>query len=252
MLKEADISDVKEIIRFCSEFPLGSRTSGKLLTYGLDYDFFKVWLCRNEGGITAVLSAFENSLTVCANESADFEEIKSFLSFCGCSGGCAEKSTFDRLGIALKETKQMYRYTSLSGNTHFDIADGGDLKQVYKLISSAIPGSFPKGKDAYLSFLSDFTFRQRRGKARVKTFTENGTVLSCALTASESDTDAIISGVACDERLRGKGMGKKTVQALADELLKENKKVYVIALNNSAQAFYEKIGFNKESEICFF
>ena len=31
--------------------------------------------------------------------------------------------------------------------------------------------------------------------------------------------------------------------SIVDELIKENKKVYVIALNESAQGFYEHLGF---------
>ena len=41
------------------------------------------------------------------------------------------------------------------------------------------------------------------------------------------------------------GYGKKTVLTLANELLKEGKRVYVIALNDSAKEFYKKIGFSE-------
>lgn len=252
MLKAAEKTDIEKIVCFCQDFPLGSRISGKLLSYGLNYDFFKVWFCTDEKKVTAVISSFENNITVCAAENADYDEIKSFLSFCPYEDGCADKVTFDRLGLEIKSTKQMYRYSHKSGSVYPQITGKGDLKQVYSLVSECIPDSFAKEESAYLSFLSDFTFRQRRNMARIKTYTENGKVLSCALTASESDSDAIISGVACDESIRGKGIGKKTVQSLADELFSENKRVYVIALNSSAQKFYEKIGFEKECEVCFF
>ena len=51
-------------------------------------------------------------------------------------------------------------------------------RECYSLISENIPDSFSDTEEAYLSFLSDFMFRQRRGLARIKGYTEDGKVFS--------------------------------------------------------------------------
>lgn len=250
MLKVAKTTDKDKIESFLSAFPLGVRIVCQMNAYGFEHGFFKVWLAESEGDILAVLGSFDGSITVCTKAEADFEEIKAFLCAVGFESVCAEESTFEKLGFKESSRKTLFEFVG-EGVTDENVTGDGDLEKVYKLISSSIPNSFPESREAYLSFLSDFTFRQRRNLARLKTITEEDKVLSCVLTSAESEKAAIISGVACDKTQRGKGIGKKTVLTLAGELKKENKKVFVIALNDSAVAFYKKIGF-KEREIIIY
>lgn len=252
MLNIAVNSDKDGIISFCRRFPLGCKISSKVSAYGFEYDFFKVWFSRNGSDISAVIAQFENEVTIVADDNADFEELSSFCQLNGFENGCCQSEVLGKLGLAPKAEKQMFVYEKPSGNNTGFIDAHGDLRQAYSIISKSIPNSFSPDENAYLSFLSDFTFRQRRGSARIKTYSENGKVVSCALTSAETDNTAIISGVACDESQRGKGIGKMTVQCLADELLREGKTVYVIALNDGAGEFYNKIGFKKITDVCFF
>ena len=97
--------------------------------------------------------------------------------------------------------------------------------------------------------MSDFTYRKRRNSARIKCVRQEGGIIGCALTSAECENSAIISGVASDSSVRCKGIGKTAVLSLVDELKKENKEVYVIALNTAAEGFYEHIGFERHCVI---
>ena len=250
MLKAAKETDKIKIENFCKAYPLGVRISCQMNAYGFERDFLRIWFAENETGVIAALSSFDGSVTLCTSKEADFEEIRVFICSIGFESLCAEKEVFELCGFEETSQKRMFVYNG--GEEVFDaVQNSSEHKQVYNLISSSIEHSFPNTEEAYLHFLSDFTFRQRRGLARLKTIYENEKVLSCALTAAESDYAAIISGVACDKSQRGKGIGKKTVLTLAGELKKENKEVYVIALNDSAGAFYEKIGFEQCITVCY-
>lgn len=250
MLNLAKKTDKIKIESFCKAYPLGVRISCQMNAYGFERDFLRIWFAENESGVVAALSSFDGSVTLCASKEADFEEIRALLCVIGFESLCAEKEVFELCGFELTSKKRMFVYNG--GEEAYDaVQNSSEIKEVYKLISSSIENAFPKTEEAYLHFLSDFTFRQRRGLARLKAISEDGKVLSCALTAAESDYAAIISGVACDETQRGKGIGKKTVLTLAGELKKENKEVYVIALNDSAGAFYEKIGFEQCITVCY-
>ena len=245
MLKLITEEKVSEVIAFSEKHPLGVHIACKLTAYGTDKDFLYTWYSEDEKGINAAIISFFGDVIICCDETADFEEIGAFITAYGYKSICAKKDTLENCGFTVNEEKTMFAYSVKSEEVYREVMSGGDMKKVYELISLSIPGSFSSDKDAYLSFLSDFTYRERRALARVKTVCEYGMVYSCALTAAESKASALISGVASDKNIRGKGYGKKTVLTLANELSSENKKVYVIALNDSAKEFYKKIGFRE-------
>ena len=146
-----------------------------------------------------------------------------------------------RLPFPVEQQKQAFCF--LNSTETDPVLNDAPMREIYNLISTSIPGSFHDGEEAYLRFLSDFTFRRSRGFARLKAIMREGHVCASALTAAECEASAVISGVACAEHWRGRGIGKAVVSALAHELASENKRVNVIALNDSAGAFYRRIGF---------
>lgn len=245
MLKLAAKNDETAIKVFLKKHHLGVRISCYMSAYGFENSFCTFWIGQRDETISAVLCNFDSALTLCADADCDFEELFAFLSGYSYTSLCASNETFLNLKIQPKETKTMFLYSQKSQENFADVQNSCDLKQVYSLISRSIPNSFSPDKNAYLHFLSDFTFRSRRSLARVKAVCDGEKVISCAMTAAESEDSALISGVACDSSYRGGGFGKKTVLSLANELSSENKKVYVIALNDSACGFYQKIGFEK-------
>lgn len=244
MLKLVEEKDEQRFAEFCRPFVLGIRIRCLLSAYGTSSSLVRFWLGENEGEITCAVCLFGGSATVIAGENAPFSELHAFLNVIGFTDLCAQGDTLEKLGFKPGFSKKMFCY-SAPLVTEYEKAQTGfeNLSEVYALISRSIPGSFSPEREAYLCWLSDFTFRSRRGLARLKTIANDETLLSCALTAAECDDGAIISGVACDERARGQHLGQRTVRTIADELTNEGKKVYVIALNDEASSFYLKTGF---------
>ena len=244
MLKLALTGDEKKIDEFCRPFALGARIRCVTLAYGLSSPLVSVWLGEENGAVTAAVSLFDGAVTVLADNNADFSELSQFLRGLSFSSLCGEEDTVNKLGFAADYRKNMFEYTAPL-TLPYEKADGENenYPSVYDLISRSIPGSFSADREAYLCWLSDFTYRRRRNLARLKTVSDSEVLLSCALTAAECKDSAIISGVACDEKARGKHLGQRTVRTLCDELINEGKRVYVIALNDSASSFYLKTGF---------
>lgn len=245
MLKLISEENVQDVIAFCEKHPLGVHITCKISAYGIDKDFLYVWYSEDKEGVSAAVLSFFGDIIICADERADFEEIGFFITSYGYKSICGKKETLIKCGFELSDEKTMFLYDKKTDEIFDEVRSSADMKKVYELISQSIPGSFSSEREAYLNFLSDFTYRERRSLARVKAVCEDGKVLSCALTAAESNCSALISGVASDKNIRGKGYGKKTVLTLAGELSKENKNVFVIALNDSAKEFYKKIGFTE-------
>lgn len=251
MIKSVENSDLSFIYSFCENSLLGTKISCQLKAYGLERDFLNTWYYRNNDEITAVICKFEDSITLLAKEDDDLSEIKAFLDMLGYASLCCTKRTATALGFDSLTVKNAYVFIGNKSDEKLEDLSEERYKEAYKLIGTNIPDSFTDSEEAYLSFLSDFSFRKRRGLARIKGSVIDGKTASCALTSAETATSAVISGVACDLNIRKKGLGKKTVLSLVNELLNESKTVYVIALNQSAEGFYEHIGFKNTEKISF-
>lgn len=251
-IKLTDKKDLSSLASICENSLLGTKIMCQINAYGLERDFLSVWHCVTEDEyIVAVISKFEDNITLLCRDTVFTDDIKTFLDMIGYISLCCSCETADKMNYVSAKVKKAYIYNGSYDGEVFNEFGEENYKQCYSLICKNIPDSFAYTKDAYLSFLSDFTFRKRRGLARLKGYAENGNVYSCALTSAETGNSAIISGVACDGIYRKKGLGKKTVLSLSEELKSENKDVYVIALNESAEGFYEHIGFQFTEKISF-
>lgn len=249
MLKLASENDLAEILRFCDSDLLGIRIGCYCLAYGFERDFLKVWINETDGIINTAIAKFYDSVTV-KSSSTDTSEITEFLNMIGYTSLDADADFCRRTLLDVCSTKKAYIFRGISTENTAEEIGEENYKSLYSLVSENIPGSFVNSKEAYLSFLSDFTFRKRRGFARSKGIVSDGKLVSCVITSAETDKCALLSAVASDKSVRGKGYGKKTVLSAVNELLNENKDVYVIALNESAQSFYEHIGFEYYTDIC--
>ncbi len=251
MLKIAQEKDLDAISQFCEGDLTGTRIMCYCLAYGFGRDFFNCWINLAGDEIKGVVAKFYDSITIKIKDTCEVDEIRQFCEMLGydeimCSEKCCET-----LGFIPSQTKKAYVFRGNAGEYTSDNLGEECYKQLYTLISEAIPSSFKADNESYLSWLSDFTFRKKRGLARSKGITENGRLLSCVMTSSETKFSAIISGVACKSTSRKTGLGKKTVLSAVRELESEGKDVYVIALNGSAEGFYEHIGFELNERICF-
>jgi hypothetical protein len=248
MLKLAESNDLKSIISFCEGILLGTRIGCYCLAYGFDRDFLNVWIDNCEGEINTVIAKFYDSMTVITS-SDNVDEIKEFILMMGFNSLETDVKICNKLSFKADSVKKAYIFDG--GAESFGAKDLGEeyYKALYDLVCENISGSFANSKEAYLSFVSDFTFRKSRSLARSKGFTVNDMLVSSVITSAETETCALLSAVASDISVRGKGYGKRTVLSMVDELLKENKMVFVIALNESAESFYEHLGFKFYGEI---
>ena len=251
MLKRAEITDLPYIRELCRNTIVGTRILCYILAYGFDRDFLEIWIIKEQDKVTGVIVKFYDDVTLLCDKNADLEQLKAFIGmFYFKNLTCSADLSF-QLGFKNVTVKKGYRYEGLVADFECDLLQEDDYRNCYKLICKEIPDSFSGEREAYLSFLSDFTFRKRRSLARGVCTHTDGSLSSVALTAAETEDAAIISGVACDRVLQKSGLGKKTVLSLVKLLDDDNKKAYVIALNEKAEGFYEHIGFKEVENIAF-
>ncbi len=246
MLTKVDATSKDLILDFCKESLLGTRISCYALSYGFEMQFVDYYLYFKDDKLSGVLAKFENNLTVLLKDIDNIDEISSFINMLECSSVTCNLPLFGYSDVTVKKG---YVINNTVDNYSTDSVKEQDYRSMYELISDSIPNSFSKTKEGYLSFLSDFTFRKTRGLSRAKGIYIDDTLAACGITSAECESSALLSGIACNKNLRKSGFGKTVVLSLSNELIKENKSVYVIALNSSAEGFYEHIGFEECGEI---
>lgn len=251
MLKRATAEDLSQIKEICKGSIIGTKILCFVSAYGFERDFLEVWVMLDGDVITAVMTKFYDDISLLMTDEADKEQLSAFLCMFSFNTLTCKAEVCELLGFKADEVKNGYIYADKSTDLTCDTLEEDDYSDAYKLISREIPDSFGSSREAYLSFLSDFTFRKRRNLARGVCTHTDGILSSVALTSSETDESAIISGVACDRSLQKKGLGKRTVMSVVNSLKNEGKEVYVIALNKKAEGFYEHIGFTKTEQIAF-
>lgn len=247
MLRMLDSKDPETVKKLSYGSILGTRIYCYALCYGFDRDFLDFWAGEN-----TLVARFDDTFTVKAGSDADFEELKEFLDVMDATEIVTDEDTAKSLCFENFRTRKGYRFTGAAcASDEVSVLDDSLIPELYSLISEAIPDSFGKDRNSYLSFLSDYMFRKNRGFSRACGVISDGKLVSTTITSAETETSAIISGIACREGYRKYGFGKKTVLTIASILKNENKNVYVIALNESAEGFYEHIGFEKCENIAY-
>lgn len=250
MLKLVEEKDLPRIIAFCGGSLLGTYLACRAQCYGTAYDFVRFWYASYDETLHAVIGSIDGAAVLLADAEADPVELRAFLHMQGFSSVMTNEVTATRCGLAVTERKTAFRFAGTAVQTE-STAQSAEMKDVYTLISRCIPGSFDNTKEAYLRFLSDFTFRKNRNAARLSAALDNGVLQGCALTAAETQIAAVLSGVAVDASVRKTGIGRRVVLSLVHTLQAAGKDVYVIALNKSAETFYQRIGFEKTETICY-
>ncbi len=251
MLRRAAAEDLPFIRKLCADSIIGCKILCQVLAYGFERDFLEVWIMQENDVVTAIITKFYDDAALVADEAFDEEQLCAFFDMFDCNTVMLSHKVAVKLGFDKTTVKNGYKFNGSVSDFTVDSLVEEDLRAAYELISREIPGSFKQGREAYLSFISDFTFRQRRSMARGVCTHSNGSLTSVAVTSCETERSAVISGVACDSSQRKKGLGKLTVLSMVEKLLKDGKMPYVIALNESAEGFYEHIGFIKSEMIVF-
>lgn len=251
MLKRATAEDIASFEKICKGNIIGTKILCQLYSYGFERDFLEGWILHGEEGAQAVFTSFYDNISLVATDDADYSQLKAFFEMRYFESIMCSHQACIELGYSSFILKKGYVFNKNSDYDEADKLKEEDMHEAYSLICREIPDSFKVGREAYLSFLSDYTFRERRGFARGVCTHYGEKLSSVAVTSAETDSEAIITGVACDKTLRKKGLGNLTVLSMVNTLQNEEKTPYVIALNSSAEGFYEHIGFTFKEKIAF-
>ena len=216
--------------------PYAARITALFKTYGAGQSFALFWVQRIDGEPAAAISRVDGSMTLCAGENADFEELHSFLNAAGFDSLTCCEECMKKLGIADYKSSHTVRFVGGKQPPKCDFVRDCDKRKIYDLLCIC---GFELGD--YGAFLADVCARLNKGTASLAAAEENGDIKSCAFALFEGAKSVLLGAVATLPSARGRGYAGSLVGTLANE--KSEKEVFLFCRNDSLLDFYKKIGF---------
>ena len=207
--------------------------------------FVDYWLIRDDesGKTTGAAARNGSNFILFLTESADLDEVSSFMRIAGASGIICSGA------YKLDLSRESHTGPVLVRNERIEVPDEGarfllpDIKTAYELIAGCADENFrpPVFEDFYV----DVNHKLRHQAISLLGAEEDGRLVALAMTVAESDDGAVLGAVACLPGYRKRGFGSRVVSALTNRLIGENKRVFLHRANNANVSFYERLGFSE-------
>lgn len=213
--------------------PYACRILSQLLAYGTGERFLEYWVQLENDKPRAVISRMDGNMTVFCEKSN--EELTEFIQAVGYSTILADSQVFPQYwnGEILM---------SFVGKAETKISDSIDfnpsIREIYPILESCRGEGFEVPD--FDSFYPDMSHRVRHNLSRVLALRLNGKAVACCLTSAETDSSAIISGVACLPEFRHRGYASTLVAEMIKAL--GNREIFVFC-RKELISFYSKLGF---------
>lgn len=239
---ESFIEKVKEV---SAEDPFACRIISLCNSYNPGLVFVDYWLLQNENGESnGAIARNGSNFILLLTEKSDIEEISSFMRVAGASAViCDGKFKLDLFGSKTKEGSVLLRNTSFEKEeTSYSFVEP-DIKSAYELILKSADDNFtpPEFDDFYV----DVNHKLRHKTLRLSGIVEDGELIAVAMTVAESNFAAVLGAVATNPDRRNQGLGSSLIKFLTNELVEENKSVYLHRAQNANIDFYKNLGFTE-------
>lgn len=240
-----DFANKEQFKEFCKSSSFGTRIYSHFLCYDYEFSFVDFWVQFDDDeccDISAVYCRLDGEFIACFSEKTDFCEASAFLNF-----QAKSSLTFDS------------KYSEFLDIEHKEFASGDVL--IYKGNDRCLPefDTFvPALKDyhnlllicesenflvpPYLNFLSDTTRRLTRDLCSICGIEVDDTLVSCAMTVSQTDFSVILGAVATHPKYRKCGYAGCVVRKLANSFLHLDS-VYIYTTIERNTRFYVGQGF---------
>lgn len=198
-----------------------------------------------DGKITTLISSVDGNFTLIATKQTDFEELKEFIGFMGCSSilsnvpvTSSPKNQYSLFKFCGEETKESdFDFLSLDS-----ISTVTQYREFYSLLFSDLQIDFD-------NWYCDFSKRIVNGDAVAVALTQSEKLVSVATTPMIYENKAIISGVFTLNDFRNKGYSKATIYKLIEKLKEVNVKEIYLWCEKELEEFYCKLGFIKTGNV---
>lgn len=236
-----------ELQAFCEGSVFGVKALGPVLSYGLGYDFVSAWEQRNgTGQLTAFLSKYYGTVTVCISPCGDVPELLAFLraigfgALVGPADVLSEEYPEGESGcvMSLSEGKRCIAQTAEDVELVWD----DSFRAFYEVLTGANPGYVVED---YGDFLTDFSHRVRHGTAHSVLLKANGAPVSTAAALVITENTVFLGAIATLPEAREQHYAGTCIRTLCDRF--PDRRVFLMC-RPEKQAFYEHLDFSKTDD----
>ena len=243
ILSSAETPDFLSAVKHLSTGnPFACRILSLYSAYRPDLAFVDYWMLADAHGVcNGAIARNGSNFILLLTDDSDLDEVSSFMRVAGATGILLDgryRLAFpgnESTGIVMKIDAPI-EYANAS--ECFIIPD---IKPVYELIAQCAGEDF--APPAFEDFYVDVNHKLRHGAMRMTGLTDNGSLAAVAMTVAESDSGAVLGAVACAPEFRRNGYASAVVRHIVNELINENKTVFLHRARHVNAAFYEKLGF---------
>lgn len=220
-----------------------ARIDSLLRTYAGTGGFADFYIHENSNVPAALVSTVDKAVTVFCLETADFDELGSFLAFLGFRSILCETAFCERLGIKPDKTGLLLKLRAAVAQTKTPAAARQaarfELDSVFGVLAAAgLVRPEEKGP-----WLADVTARHNSGSAAAYAAFEDGKAVSCAMILHTSSRAAVIGAVATRPEYRGRGLATALVCVASKQAALRGRSVYLLCEGAAMQEFYGGCGF---------
>ncbi len=251
MIKISDKDfDIAGILNSMSkDNPFGCRINSLYQCYDDSLPFVDFWIQENNGTYCSAIARLGTQFIVQLTKLSDIEEISSFLRVAGATSIlCDNRYKLDVFCSEKKNGAVLKFY-----GEPYDIEENYDLcvpsvRETYELLVECKEEGF-EAPD-FESFNLDVSHKLRHNAVRIIGLKEDSVLKSVAMTVAETETDAVLGAVASHPDCRSKGYGSFMVKSITNELLKENKNIYLHRALDKNVSFYSNLGYKVLGKWC--
>ncbi|HEX2938701.1 MAG TPA: GNAT family N-acetyltransferase [Ruminiclostridium sp.] len=247
-LTEENISAAERILNARPE--LNVRVSALLKAYGVNHNFFNLWL----QGETTLLARLEESFFLYSYSNTDYDEIAFFLKFNPYFKRLIGKADVVEAVAGLIDLpihRKKYDFLEFSGQNaemkacklDYESDLKPNLKHVYEIMKRA---QFSIGD--FVPWYADISYRIRHGCARAFLIRVDEIPVTACLVSAESSYAGLLSGIATLPEYRSRGLASEIVMSACKALSADKKRV-VLECEHTLTGFYRSLGFKKTNEV---
>lgn len=213
--------------------PFACRILSQLLAYGTGERFLEHWVQLEDNEPRAVISRIDGNITIFCESVND--ELLEFIEAVGYNTILADKELFPQYWSG----EVLMKFVGKSETEKSDNIDfSPTIREIYSVLERC------RGEDFEVpnfdSFYPDMSHRVRHNLSRVFAYRLEGQAIACCMTSAETNSCAIISGVACLSEYRGRGYASKLVAKIVKDL--DNREIFVFC-REELVGFYNRLGF---------
>lgn len=222
--------------------PFGCRIKSIFKTYSYKLPFVDFWIEEIDDIPVSLIARLESVFILRLTEKSNIDEVSSFLRVAGASSIiCDGKYSLD-VRLKRKDGPIFIKNSIFEINENFNICTPS-VKEVYSVIEKCNSDNF--SVPSYENFALDVSHKLNSNVIRMYGIKVNSELKSCIMTLAENEDCAVLGALATLPEARKYGFGSYLLKYITNQLIKDNKSVYLHRAKNENINFYKQSGFTE-------